>query len=74
MMLFHTFAIMYLKDIEKKPSEEEKLSMQNSRWLMDRYSIQSNEIKSWECFEYALSKENRLLLTRCLMNAEKRKI
>ena len=54
MMLFHTFAIMYLKDIEKKPSEEEKLSMQNSRWLMDQYSILSNEIKSWEHFEYVI--------------------
>ena len=40
--------------------------MQNGRWLMDQYSILSNEIKSWERFEYALREENRLLFNKML--------
>ncbi|MFL6340912.1 MAG: hypothetical protein ACJ72U_05120 [Nitrososphaeraceae archaeon] len=40
--------------------------MQNGRWLMDQYSILSNEIKSWEHFEYALREENRILFNKML--------
>jgi hypothetical protein len=40
--------------------------MQNGRWLMDQYSILSNEIKSWERFEYALREENRLVFSKML--------
>ena len=35
--------------------------MQKARWLMDQPSILSEEIKSWERFEYTLREENRLL-------------
>jgi hypothetical protein len=34
--------------------------------LMDQSSILSDEIKSWEHFEYALRKENRLRLSKML--------
>jgi hypothetical protein len=40
--------------------------MQNGKWLMDQYSILSEEIKSWERFEYALREENRLLFNKML--------
>jgi hypothetical protein len=40
--------------------------MQNGKWLMDQYSILSEEIKSWERFEYALREENRLLFDKML--------
>jgi hypothetical protein len=40
--------------------------MQKARWLMDQPSILSEEIKSWECFEYALREENRLVFSKML--------
>jgi hypothetical protein len=33
---------------------------------MDQYSILSEEIKSWEHFEYALREENRLVFSNTL--------
>jgi hypothetical protein len=33
---------------------------------MDQYSILSEEIKSWEHFEYALREENRLVFSNML--------
>ena len=48
--------------------------MQNGRRFMDQYSILSNEIKSWERFEYALREENRLLFNKWYLNARKMKI
>jgi hypothetical protein len=47
--------------------------MQNGRWLMDQYSILSNEIKSWEHFEYALREENRILFNKMLSECKERK-
>jgi hypothetical protein len=40
--------------------------MQKARWLMDQPSILSEEIKSWERFEYALREENRLVFSKML--------
>jgi hypothetical protein len=34
--------------------------------LMDKSSILSEEIKSWQSFEYALREENRLLSSKML--------
>jgi hypothetical protein len=45
--------------------------MQNGRRFMDQYSILSNEIKSWERFEYALREENRLPFNKMLSECKK---
>jgi hypothetical protein len=37
---------------------------------MDESSILSEEIKSWECFEYALREGNRLLFSKMLSECQ----